>query len=182
MESQQKFNHEKPKKVNYVPEVVNYEPEVQRTTSKKTDEAVTETAPVITGGLWTDDDILELIKLVKKHPAGEPERWVKIAEAMNRTVAEVTHMANKIKDNDFRLPAENEEEIPEPEPKKVKTRGGKLGAKVAEVEEENQQASSWTQIQQKAFEAALNKYSKKAVDDRWEKISNCVPGKSKVSI
>lgn len=52
--------------------------------------------PKVTGSLWTDDDILELIKLVKKYPGGTPERWEKIADAMNRTVGEVTHMAKKV--------------------------------------------------------------------------------------
>jgi len=52
--------------------------------------------PVISGGLWTDNDMLELIKYVKKYPGGTPERWEKIASIMNRTVAEVTHMAKKV--------------------------------------------------------------------------------------
>ena len=52
--------------------------------------------PKTAGGLWTDDDILELIKLVKKYPGGTPDRWEKIAEMMNRTVHEVTHMAKKV--------------------------------------------------------------------------------------
>lgn len=52
--------------------------------------------PVVSGGLWTDNDILELIKYVKKYPGGTPERWEKIASVMNRTVTEVTHMAKKV--------------------------------------------------------------------------------------
>jgi len=52
--------------------------------------------PVISGGLWTDSDMLELIKYVKKYPGGTSERWEKIASIMNRTVAEVTHMAKKV--------------------------------------------------------------------------------------
>lgn len=50
----------------------------------------------VSGGLWTDNDILELIKYVKKYPGGTPERWEKIASVMNRTVVEVTHMAKKV--------------------------------------------------------------------------------------
>lgn len=52
--------------------------------------------PRVSGGLWTDDDILELIRLVKKFPGGTPDRWEKIAEMMNRTVSEVTFMAKKV--------------------------------------------------------------------------------------
>lgn len=39
---------------------------------------------VITGGLWTDDDLAELVQLVKKYPGGTTDRWEKIAETMNR--------------------------------------------------------------------------------------------------
>lgn len=52
--------------------------------------------PTVSGGLWTDNDILELIKYVKKYPGGTPERWEKIASVMNRTITEVTHMAKKV--------------------------------------------------------------------------------------
>lgn len=57
--------------------------------------------PTLSGGLWTDNDILELIKYVKKYPGGTPERWEKIANIMNRTVAEVTHMAKKVASVNF---------------------------------------------------------------------------------
>lgn len=53
--------------------------------------------PVVSGGLWTDDDLVELIRLIKKYPPGTGARWEKIAEAMARTVAEVTHMAKKVR-------------------------------------------------------------------------------------
>lgn len=101
---------------------------------------------------------------------------------MCRTVAEVTHMANKIKENDFRMPTESEEPQIIAEPKKVKTKGGKLGAKMSEEVSDSEKSSVWTQTQQKAFEAALNKYSKKVALDRWEKIASCVPGKTKVRV
>lgn len=40
--------------------------------------------------------------------------------------------------------------------------------------------SEWSQEQQRALEAALIKYPKGTSADRWEKIANCVEGKSKV--
>lgn len=123
----------------------------------------------VSGGLWTDNDILELIKYVKKYPGGTPERWEKIASVMNRTVAEVTHMAKKIKDEGLK-PGEPIEEVgAEDKPKKIKTRG--------EVNTVN--GSDWSQEQQRALEAALTKYPKGASIDRWEKIANCVEGKTK---
>lgn len=123
--------------------------------------------PVASGGLWTDDDLLELIKLVKKYPGGTPERWDKIADAMNRAVTEVTYMAKKIKDEGLK-PGEMPEETIEERPKKVKTRI-----------EGTDNVTEWSQEQQRALEAALIKYPKGTSIDRWEKISNCVDGKSK---
>ncbi|XP_029665444.1 dnaJ homolog subfamily C member 1-like [Formica exsecta] len=124
--------------------------------------------PTISGGLWTDNDILELIKYVKKYPGGTPERWEKIASVMNRSVAEVTHMAKKVKDEGLKPIELIEEEVVEERPKKIKTRSENT---VSTVE--------WSQEQQRALEAALTKYPKGASVDRWEKISNCVEGKTK---
>ncbi|XP_041977620.1 dnaJ homolog subfamily C member 1 [Aricia agestis] len=122
--------------------------------------------PVVTGGLWTDDDLAELVRLVKKYPPGAEARWERIAEAMGRAVPEVTHMAAKLKDNCYRLP---EQEEPPPEaPKKVKTR-----------KTEETSGGNWAQSQQKALEAALAKYPKGGAGDRWQKIAAAVPGKTK---
>ncbi|XP_060829466.1 dnaJ homolog subfamily C member 1-like [Bombus pascuorum] len=124
--------------------------------------------PAISGGLWTDDDILELIKLVKKYPSGTSERWDKIADAMNRTVTEVTHMAKKIKDEGLKPGSPTEETVIEERSKKTKTRA-----------ENVESISEWSQEQQRALEAALVKYPKGTSIDRWEKIAKCVEGKSK---
>ncbi|XP_053983977.1 dnaJ homolog subfamily C member 1 [Hylaeus volcanicus] len=120
------------------------------------------------GGLWTDDDILELIKLVKKYPSGISERWDKIANAMNRTVADVTYMAKKVKDERLKPCVSTEEIAVEERPKKIKIR-------VENIDN----ITDWSQEQQKAFETALIKYPKGMSLDRWEKIANCVQGKTK---
>jgi DnaJ family protein C protein 1 len=46
--------------------------------------------------------LAELAKYMKKYPVGTPERWEKIADALNRSVVEVTHFAKKMKENAFR--------------------------------------------------------------------------------
>ncbi|XP_049867507.1 dnaJ homolog subfamily C member 1 [Pectinophora gossypiella] len=124
--------------------------------------------PVITGGLWTDDDLAELVRLVKKYPGGSGERWERIAESMCRSVAEVTHMAAKMKENCYKLPGqEPEAPVLEP-PKKVKTR-----------KTEESSGGSWSQAQQAALETALAKHPKGGAGDRWQKIAGAVPGKTK---
>lgn len=67
-------------------------------------------------------------------------------------------------------PGESVEEVSvEEKPKKVKTRSENT---VSNVE--------WSQEQQRALEAALTKYPKGTSIDRWEKIANCIEGKTKV--
>ena len=73
----------------------------------------------------------------------------------------------QVKDEGLK-PGQPNEEIPEEQPKKVKTR--------VEI---NDTAAEWSQEQQKALESALLKHPKGGATDRWEKISNCVDGKTK---
>lgn len=127
--------------------------------------------PPVSGGLWTDDDLAELVQLVKKFPGGTPKRWEHIAEALGRSVPEVTFMANKMKANNFKVAVE-EEEVQQPKVKQ-KTR-----AKIEEKAEEG--AKKWSQSQQKALEEALLKFPKGCLD-RWDRIAECVPDKTKVS-
>ncbi|KPJ19089.1 DnaJ-like subfamily C member 1 [Papilio machaon] len=128
-----------------------------------------ETPPVVTGGLWTDEDLAELVRLVKKYPGGTPERWERIAAAMGRGVPEVTHVAARLKDNCYKIPGQEppEEAVIEP-PKKVKTRKTEEGG-----------GGSWSQSQQRALETALAKHPKGGAGDRWQKIAAAVPGKTK---
>jgi len=49
--------------------------------------------------MWTDDDLIELARLIKKIPGGSSDRWERIAEIMERYPSEVTKMAGKIKNN-----------------------------------------------------------------------------------
>lgn len=148
---------------------------------------------LIVGGLWTDDDFAELARLIKKFPGGTSERWEKIADAMNRSVPEVTHMARKVKEEHYRpTTAASDEVVVEValKPSKVKTKGGKLGKGpdegCTERDEENEEDKSqvldtWSQPQQKALEHALTKFPK-GTSERWVKIANCVPGKNMVSV
>lgn len=142
--------------------------------------------PAQSGGLWTDEDIEKLIRLVKKYPAGTLERWEKIAEAMERSVQEVTLMAHRVKEEGYKTPSLDRRDSGGEvqhlvKAKKLKTKGGKHGEwepTEAEADFESKM-ESWNQVQQKALEAALIKYPKGSTQDRWDKISKCVPEKTK---
>lgn len=128
----------------------------------------------ISGGLWTDDDLIELTRLTKKYPGGTVDRWEIISEQMNRNVSEVTFMAYKLKDNVYQKQGETEklmDEINKEITKKIKTKSSEVDAATAD--------KGWSQEQQKALEAAIQKHPKRGNEDRWSKIANSVPGKTK---
>lgn len=110
--------------------------------------------------------------MIKKYPGGSSNRWEIIAETLGRSIPEVTYMAAKVKENGYRLPNE-EEKIPEPVMAKVKTKKDTL------LPEETKEVQSWNQDQQKALEEALLKYPK-GCNDRWDRIAEHVPNKTKV--
>lgn len=128
----------------------------------------------ISGGLWTDDDLSELTRLIKKYPGGTVDRWEIIAEAMKRNVSEVTFMAYKVKDNIYQTPGETEKIINSIN-MELKT---KVKKKASDVDGEASE-KNWSQEQQKALEAAIQKYPKGGNEDRWTKIANSVPGKTR---
>lgn len=59
------------------------------------------------GGFWTDEDLVELVRLVKKYPGGTSSRWEVIGEQMHRSVTEITFMAAKLKENGYKIPMDN---------------------------------------------------------------------------
>lgn len=184
---------------------------------------------------WTDVDLAKLAKLMKKYPAGTPDRWDRIADMLERLPWEVTKMAKKIKDNSYMVPVSkqaqgltgledqkmvaddcmegnyNESEDPEEDSEEesesedsddenygayslaskpaeflvaeVKTKKKTKGNQ-AEGDEENidcketPSADPWSQAQQKALETALVQFPK-GTTERWERIANKVPGKTK---
>lgn len=129
---------------------------------------------------WTDLDKNELIKTINKFPAGTTNRWNKIAEIINRTAADCINMDRQIRanfNNSKHLNSTtwtdtnsvlNRKETPMPT------------VKLDENSNIETKKDTWTQEQQLKFEQALKSVSKDA-SNRWEKISEQVPEKSKVS-
>lgn len=139
----------------------------------------------MSGGFWTDEDLTELIRLVKKYPGGAGSRWNTIAESMNRSVQEVTFMAAKMKENGYRIPGQTdsvaEALVQESQQAQRKEKVKKAAANAGASAEKSMliPETNWTQEQQRALEAAIVKYRKTASGDRWQKIANSVPEKTK---
>lgn len=129
----------------------------------------------MSGGFWTDEDLIELTRLTKKYPNGTLSRWEVIAEHMNRSVHEVTFQAARLKEPSYRPTTDSvAETIVQEATKKAKK-------VVPSVAEEKPTASDvvWSQEQQKLLETAIVKYPKTTAGDRWQKIANSVPGRTK---
>ncbi|XP_059612828.1 uncharacterized protein LOC132259281 [Phlebotomus argentipes] len=151
-------------------ELSGYTNVMSKTTPDGVVRPVHHTQVPVSGGLWTDDDLNELVRLVKKYPGGTTDRWETIASAMNRSIPEVTFMAAKLKDNPLKAPNATEPEELGHAKTKQKTQDGKQ--LIIPV-------TNWSQQQQQALEVAIVKYPKGGVGDRWQKIANCVQGKNR---
>lgn len=147
-----------------LPEGPNFEIQTTSNQSSRSEPV----APPVSGGFWTDDDLAELVRLVKKFPQGSSKRWENIAEALGRSVAEVTFMSNKMKENGYRMPSDEPAEVV---PVKVKQKTKK------EIDADS--VKKWSQDQQKCLEDALAKFPK-GCTDRWDRIAEHVPEKTKV--
>lgn len=91
---------------------------------------------------------------------------------MNRAVTEVTFMAARMKESVYRQQDSVAEVIVKEATKKLKK------APAAQVDEKANDAK-WSQEHQKLLEIAIVKYPKTIAGDRWQKIANTVPGKTK---
>lgn len=137
----------------------------------KTEKSKPAPTPMVSGGLWTDDDIAELIKLCTRYPGGTPDRWERIATALYRPVPEVTFMAKKVLERLSNKKPDEEEEAPQPKVK-VKTKGAN------DSNIDNDRVEHWSAEEQKALEAALLMYPKGSLE-RWDKIARAVHGRTK---
>lgn len=141
--------------------------------------AVTAKEPVVSGGIWTDDDLTELIRLVKKYPNGTLSRWEVIAGYMNRSVQEVTFMAARMKENGYRIPNEQPESVAEAIVQETAIKTKRIVEPQTEMKNDSSFDALWSQEQQKLLETAIVKYPKTSVGDRWQKIAHTVPGKTR---
>lgn len=123
-------------------------------------------------GVWTDEDLSALSKLVSKYPPGVADRWPTIARALERTIAEVVQMTQMIRERPQLVPAATTS------PADQSADGGRVKTRATSLTDADT-STPWTQLQQKALEKALVQFPKGSAE-RWERVAKLVPGKSKV--
>nr|XP_050034936.1 dnaJ homolog subfamily C member 1-like [Dermacentor andersoni] len=139
---------------------------------------------------WGEEDTVALIRAMKKYPTGTVDRWLKIADLLNRSQDEVMSVMKQLRNSpaaialphsqgvtgeDYHCLDENttrtDGELSLPPPTRAEKQP-RVALPVA------QRVADWSQEQQKCMEAALQMYPK-GTEDRWERIAEAVPGKSK---
>ena len=168
----------------------------------------TQKLPARSNAPWTEDDMSRLAKAMVRYPVGTLNRWEKVAEFVERTVPEIMQKNKEIRDTQFhRLnqvvssesdsssggAAFSEEKTMLKKNKKSAQAMAALSSDVTKREEsdgiettttttmkENATSddASWSQNQQKILEWALAQFPK-GTAERWDKIAEHIPGKSK---
>ena len=149
-----------------------------------------DTAPKRARAPWTEDEITDLTKAFVRFPGGTLNRWEKIAAEVGRSVSEVTTQVKQLKSRAAKVnPSggagsglESSKRAAEASNRLTKditlrTDGGEETAS-APASSSVPASHQWTQDEQKLLERALAKYGRD-VEDRWKRIADAVPGKSK---
>eukprot|EP00066_Takifugu_rubripes_P010595 XP_003978560.1 PREDICTED: dnaJ homolog subfamily C member 2 [Takifugu rubripes] len=138
---------------------------------------------------WNEEDLQLLIKAVNLFPAGTNARWEVIANYMNqhstsgmkRTAKDVINKAKNLQ----RLDPVQKDEINKKAFEKFKKEHTSLPSEDKAVPSERFDAAGsdlntapWTSEEQKLLEQALKSYPVNT-PERWEKIADAVPGRSK---
>lgn len=134
---------------------------------------------------WTDEEQSQLCSLMVKFPGGTLDRWAVIAREMDRPIAMVTTKAKLAKSSIGKMGMKSTNNS-DGGGAMVRQRRKQVTNFGDETKEQQQTATTnatcsaedWDQKQQKFFEQALISFPKTA-EERWTKIAECVPGKTK---
>jgi len=147
-------------------------------------------------GDWSNDELSLLIKAVNLFPAGTAQRWEVVANFVNqhsktpsivRNAKETLAKAKELQSGDFHLSSLKEdankrayENLEKQKKKDVKVDDAEASVRTetaAEVQGVN--LTPWSAEEQKLLEQALKTYPASLGAERWEKISDCLPNRSK---
>ena len=122
-------------------------------------------------GEWSQEEIFQLVKQVKKWPGGTFNRWDKIACALNRSVDDVTSMYERIRASGQTLVQES---------CTASLSASQACDSLVETADPacDVRLTNWSQAEQKLFEEALVRFPRGS-DDRWDRVAEMM-GKTKV--
>lgn len=124
---------------------------------------------------WSDEEKQLLCKTIVRFPPGTPQRWEKIADAINRPVLQVIDMAKQIQNT---VGSNNSNVFQESHSSFSST--VTIDQNLITEREQVESVSDWSQHDQHLLECALKTIPKDLPNiDRWEQISRCVPGKTR---
>lgn len=174
------LNPKKIEKSNMTAPVVSYKIDEQIFADEKSENS---DSPVDSKP-WSESEKAALTKAITKYPSGLPDRWNIIAKFVNRPVQECLQMEKELKASFYQISGsgavKSSSQLVQNKRKDVAENKLKsVDMTVRDDADENDSSKNWTQEQQKHLEVALKQISKDAAD-RWEKISELVPGKTKV--
>lgn len=140
----------------------------------------------VENNVWDKNQLFNLQKAIKKYPGGTGNRWEKIKEIVKtKSIDEIIAMTHYLAINPSVKFNGEEINLDDLLNKKTKT-DNKIDNKEIKVEnnekvkDETNNKDDWSELQQKALEAAIKKYPGSIpANERWTKIAEEVPDKNK---
>merc|ERR1712129_612384 len=120
-----------------------------------------------TGAAWTEAQLALLVNAVGRYPGGTMQRWVKIQKVVGRERS-TDEIIAKVKELTKRSKHKNKQK----EKKRKKE-------KESSPADESSAEASWTKEEQTALEKALRAVQKLDKSEKWDKVEEMVPGKTK---
>ncbi|KAM3724852.1 Uncharacterized protein ACO02O_07965 [Dirofilaria immitis] len=141
---------------------------------------------------WTGEELALLVKLcTEKYPAGTPNRWELLAKIFDRPLQNITFTVGKLKqmkrDEYAKLLCSSQSSTVVQDAAQItllKQSSQFSGEKPSNIsrngnnDEKEKIPIIWSDYDQRLFETALQEFPK-GTTDRWDKIANCVPNKTK---
>ena len=130
--------------------------------------------------VWTDNDKATLIKAITRYPGGTSDRWEKISTFVGKPSRQCIEMDKKLRSN-YKASSALNKTVGTNIQDSHQISDDIITKRNSDDEDENKiNSNRWSQEQQKLLENAL-KVVDKNLEDRWEKIAEMVPGKTKAS-
>jgi len=166
------------------------------TAAQRAAQAASASTPSEGGKLWSEEETQLLVKAVNMFPAGTANRWDVIASfivqhasaSQLRTAKEVLQKAKALSKMDAVLKDEANKNAFQNFNTKSKSNESKKATEEKKVENQpatqryevtGENPSPWSTEEQQLLEQALKTYPAALGAERWERISECVPSRSK---